>query len=102
MRLMKIPVDQYNNLLTVLELQHYGPMFEYFDYKGRKIMSCYIINNALENDIKIPLQENVSAKCFLSKYQEKCINCASERTCSTCVGCFSYQHLSKLERTDGF
>ncbi|XP_046375462.1 vacuolar protein sorting-associated protein 35-like isoform X3 [Haliotis cracherodii] len=61
MRLMKIPVDQYNNLLTVLELQHYGPMFEYFDYKGRKIMSCYIINNALENDIKIPLQENVDA-----------------------------------------
>ncbi|XP_041375547.1 vacuolar protein sorting-associated protein 35-like isoform X2 [Gigantopelta aegis] len=61
MRLMKIPVDTYNNLLTVLELQHYGPMFEYFDYKGRKMMSCYIINNALDNEINIPVQENVDA-----------------------------------------
>ncbi|RUS77064.1 hypothetical protein EGW08_015176 [Elysia chlorotica] len=61
MRLMKIPVDTYNNILTVLELQHFGPLFEYFDYKGRQLMSCHIINNALENETMIPAQENVDA-----------------------------------------
>ncbi|KAK6178405.1 hypothetical protein SNE40_013199 [Patella caerulea] len=59
MRLMKIPIDTYNSILSVLELQHFGPMFEYFDFKGRRIMSCYIINNILENETNIPTQEQV-------------------------------------------
>ncbi|BFZ13558.1 hypothetical protein BsWGS_16597 [Bradybaena similaris] len=61
MRLMKIPVDTYNNILTVLELQHFGPLFEYFDYKGRQLMSSHIISNALDNETLIPAQENVDA-----------------------------------------
>ena len=60
MKLMKIPVDNYNNLLTLLKLEHYGPMFEYFDYFARKNMSIYIVNNALENETQIPTQEHVS------------------------------------------
>ena len=60
MRLMKIPVDSYSNILTVLQLQHYGPLFEYFDYKGRQLMSCHIINNALDSETLIPGQEHVS------------------------------------------
>ena len=59
MRLMKIPVDSYNNILTVLELEHFGPLFEYFDYQSRKVMSSYIISNALENETSIPTQEQV-------------------------------------------
>ena len=59
---MKIPVDSYNNILTVLELQHFGPLFEYFDYQSRKVMSCYIISNALENETCIPTQEQVLLK----------------------------------------
>ena len=60
MRLMKIPVDIYNNILTVLQLQHFGPLFEYFDYQSRKVMSSYIIANALDNETCIPTQEQVS------------------------------------------
>ena len=59
MKLMKIPVDNYNNLLTLLKLEHYGPMFEYFDYYARKNMSIYIVNNVLENETLIPSQEHV-------------------------------------------
>ena len=62
MRLMKIPVDTYNNVLTLLALQHFGPLFDYFDYKGRKLMSCHIITNALENETLIPSQEHVSLR----------------------------------------
>ncbi|XP_033755226.1 vacuolar protein sorting-associated protein 35-like [Pecten maximus] len=61
MRLMKIPIDSYSNVLIVLQLGHFGPLFEYFDFKSRKIMSCYIINNVLENDTFIPTQEHVDS-----------------------------------------
>ncbi|XP_052274611.1 vacuolar protein sorting-associated protein 35-like isoform X3 [Dreissena polymorpha] len=59
MRLMKIPIENYNNVLTVLELQHFGPLFEYFDYQSRKAMSCFLISNALENETNIPTQDQV-------------------------------------------
>ena len=59
MRLMKIPIDSYNDILAVLELQHFGPLFDYFDYQSRKVMSCYLISNALENETNIPMQEQV-------------------------------------------
>ena len=49
----------YNNIHTVLELEHIGPLFEYFDYQSRKVMSSYIITNSLENETNIPTQEQV-------------------------------------------
>nr|XP_002740147.1 PREDICTED: vacuolar protein sorting-associated protein 35 [Saccoglossus kowalevskii] len=60
-RLLKIPVDNYNNLLTVLQLKHFAPLFEFFDYESRKIMAAYVINNALENSLYIPTQEQTDA-----------------------------------------
>uniref|UniRef100_A0A8C4QFR8 Vacuolar protein sorting-associated protein 35 n=1 Tax=Eptatretus burgeri TaxID=7764 RepID=A0A8C4QFR8_EPTBU len=59
MRLLKIPVDTYNDILMVLQLQHFRPLFDYFDYHSRKNMSCYLLNNALEQDTNIPTQEQV-------------------------------------------
>ncbi|XP_064640905.1 vacuolar protein sorting-associated protein 35-like [Lineus longissimus] len=61
MKLMKIPVDMYNNILTVLKLEHFGPLFEYFDYQARKVMSAYIISNAVENETLIPEHEQVDS-----------------------------------------
>uniref|UniRef100_UPI00358FEED2 vacuolar protein sorting-associated protein 35 n=1 Tax=Myxine glutinosa TaxID=7769 RepID=UPI00358FEED2 len=61
MRLLKIPVDTYNDILMVLQLQHFRPLFDYFDYHSRKNMSCYLINNALEQDTNIPTQEQVDS-----------------------------------------
>ena len=43
----------------MLELEHIGPLFEYFDYQSRKVMSSYIITNSLENETNIPTQEQV-------------------------------------------
>ncbi len=61
MKLMKIPVDNYGNILTLLKLEHFGPLFEYFDYQARKMMSMYIVNNVLECETKVSTQEQVSA-----------------------------------------
>lgn len=66
MHLLKIPIDVYQNLLTVLELKHFGPLFKYFDYHGRKTMSAFLINSALENDTKILTPEQVTIHSFSS------------------------------------
>ncbi|RLU22742.1 hypothetical protein DMN91_005020 [Ooceraea biroi] len=60
-RLMKIPVDNYKNILIVLKLEHYAPLLDYFDYEGRKSLAIYIITNILENETLIPAQEQVDA-----------------------------------------
>ncbi|KAI5088791.1 vacuolar protein sorting-associated protein 35, partial [Silurus meridionalis] len=60
-RLLKIPVDTYNNILTVLQLKHFPPLFEYFDYESRKSMSCYVLSNTLDYNTTILAQEQVDA-----------------------------------------
>ena len=56
-RLLKIPVDTYNNILTVLKLKHFHPLFEYFDYESRKSMSCYVLSNVLDYNTEIVSQD---------------------------------------------
>lgn len=58
-RLLKIPVDTYNNILTVLQLKHFPPLFEYFDYESRKSMSCYVLSNILDYSTTIVAQDQV-------------------------------------------
>ncbi|KAG1700050.1 Vacuolar protein sorting-associated protein 35 [Nymphon striatum] len=59
MKLVKIPIDSYNNLLTVLKLEYFTPLLEYFDYSLRKSISAHIINNALDNETLIREQEQI-------------------------------------------
>jgi vacuolar protein sorting-associated protein 35 len=63
LKLMKIPVDAYQNLITVLKLAHYGPLVEYFDCNTRKSLGCYLISNALDNETVISTPEEVSHCC---------------------------------------
>lgn len=58
-RLLKIPVDTYNNLLMVLQLKHFPPLFEYFDFESRKSMSCYVLSNTLDCNTIMVSQEQV-------------------------------------------
>ncbi|XP_064107288.1 vacuolar protein sorting-associated protein 35-like isoform X2 [Macrobrachium nipponense] len=60
-RLLRLPADNYNNLLTVLQLQYYTPLLGLLDYSGRKILSTYLVTNAVENETEIPTQEQVDA-----------------------------------------
>ena len=61
LHLLKIPVNTYNNVLTVLELSHFAPLFDHFNYAARKEMSLYVVNNVLEHGTLIPTQEKVDA-----------------------------------------
>jgi vacuolar protein sorting-associated protein 35 len=58
-RLLKIPVDSYNNVLNLLKLKHFAPLFDYFDYGARKDMATYVVTNAVENETVFPSQELV-------------------------------------------
>lgn len=60
-RLMKIPVDNYKNILVVLKLENFAPLLEYFDYEGRKMLAIYVISNILDYETLIPTQEQVDA-----------------------------------------
>lgn len=59
MQLLKLIVDHYNNVLTILDLEHYAPLLDCFDYHGRKLMAAYIVNNALNSETYIITPEQV-------------------------------------------
>ncbi|CAL8109830.1 unnamed protein product [Orchesella dallaii] len=59
MKLLKIPVDNYDNVLTLLKLENYGNLLDFLDYDGRKALAMYLINNALENETQIGNPEQV-------------------------------------------
>lgn len=65
LRLLKIPVQNYNSMLTVLKLDHFGVLLDFCDFYSRKTMSAFLVNNALENETFIPTQEQVDQVLLL-------------------------------------
>ena len=57
LKLLKIPIDNYNNIITLLKLDNYGNLLDFLDYDGRKGMAIYLINNALDNETQIDTHE---------------------------------------------
>lgn len=56
-KLLKIPLDNYNDLLKILKLNRYAALMQHLDYHGRKSLNIYILTNALENDTVVPSAE---------------------------------------------
>lgn len=56
-KLLKIPLDNYNNISVVLKLTHYAALMQHLDYFGRKSLNIYILNNALDNETVISTAE---------------------------------------------
>lgn len=52
-KMLKIPIDLYKNVLNLLQIKHYTSLYEHLDYVGRKTMCQYLLNNALENETQI-------------------------------------------------
>ncbi|XP_001868892.2 vacuolar protein sorting-associated protein 35 isoform X2 [Culex quinquefasciatus] len=60
-RLLRLCVDFYNNVMTILQLKFFGPLLEKFDYTSRKALSLYIVMNILENETLVPTAEHVDS-----------------------------------------
>ena len=58
-RLLKIPVDSYNDILRVLQLQHYPSLLERLEFVHRKNVCCHIVHNILENETIIMAPDQV-------------------------------------------
>uniref|UniRef100_A0A182FFX6 Vacuolar protein sorting-associated protein 35 n=1 Tax=Anopheles albimanus TaxID=7167 RepID=A0A182FFX6_ANOAL len=60
-RLLRLCVDFYNNIITILELKFFTPLLEKFDYTSRKAIALYLVMNILENETLIPTAEQVDS-----------------------------------------
>uniref|UniRef100_A0A1I7WS07 PCI domain-containing protein n=1 Tax=Heterorhabditis bacteriophora TaxID=37862 RepID=A0A1I7WS07_HETBA len=64
-KLLRIPIDEYNNALRVAELTEFIPVMECFDYRGRCYTASYIIQNMLEHETWMLTEQNVAVICAL-------------------------------------
>eukprot|EP01135_Chromosphaera_perkinsii_P010494 Nk52_evm4s2152 gene=Nk52_evmTU4s2152 len=60
-KLLKIPVDTWENPITLLQLDHFGSVFVFFGYESRKTLALYIAERILEKRVTIENPEQVSA-----------------------------------------
>lgn len=58
-RLLRVCIDFYNSVLTILELKYFPPLLAKFDYTSRKALSLYLVMNILDNETLIPEDEQV-------------------------------------------
>lgn len=49
-KMLKIPIDLYKDVLKLLKIKHYSTLYEHLDYIGRKSICHYLVNSALENE----------------------------------------------------
>uniref|UniRef100_A0A914DM28 Vacuolar protein sorting-associated protein 35 n=1 Tax=Acrobeloides nanus TaxID=290746 RepID=A0A914DM28_9BILA len=63
LKLLRIPVDHYNDVIKLLELSEYAPVLSALGYRGRTQAASYIVQNMLDNDTAIT-DENHVEKVF--------------------------------------
>jgi vacuolar protein sorting-associated protein 35 len=57
-RLLRVCIDFYNNVLTILNLKFFPKILERFDYTSRKGLALYLVMNILDNESTIPTDED--------------------------------------------
>ncbi|XP_075165335.1 vacuolar protein sorting 35 [Haematobia irritans] len=60
-RLLRICIDFYSNVLTVIQLNNFCPLLDKFDYTSRKTLALYLVMNILEYETLIPTAEQADA-----------------------------------------
>lgn len=80
MRLLKLPVDHYKDILTVIRLDNYSNLLEYLDYAGRKTIAVYLIMSVLDNGTLISTQEQVNFYDIFSYVIYRIFNLISDHT----------------------
>ncbi len=60
-KLLKIPIDLYKNVLILIKIKHFANLYDHLDFVGRKVICQYLVNNALENETVISSAEEIEA-----------------------------------------
>lgn len=61
MKLLKLPVDHYKDILVLIKLQNYAPLINHLNYVGRVMIAVHLINDILENGRDIATPQDVDA-----------------------------------------
>merc|ERR1712223_436873 len=56
-KLLLIPINNYNDMITVLGLGHFATLLSMYDFEGRRAMAVYIANNVVDNETSIATAE---------------------------------------------
>ena len=59
-KLLKIPLDHYRDILTVLQLANYAKILAYLNFKPRKEISLYVAHNIVDHSTVISQQDQVA------------------------------------------
>lgn len=49
LKLLRIPVDEYDDVVRLLQLDHYSSVISLLNYKGRTQATSYVLQNMVEN-----------------------------------------------------
>ncbi|XP_002130247.2 vacuolar protein sorting-associated protein 35 [Ciona intestinalis] len=55
--LLQVPITIYNNILTILQLQYFAPLYEHLDYQSRKKIAVNMVSNALDHNTVVSSPE---------------------------------------------
>ena len=59
--MLRVPVDHYQDILTILQLEHFTPLFSFLDHRVRKELCVYITEHVIQSDTYIDSHDQVSA-----------------------------------------
>ncbi|KAK5977187.1 Vacuolar protein sorting-associated protein 35 [Trichostrongylus colubriformis] len=65
MKLIRLPIDEFNNALKIAELTEFVPVMECFKYHGRCLAASHIIQNMLEHGTLMKTEEDVAVMCAM-------------------------------------
>uniref|UniRef100_A0A914H1W4 Vacuolar protein sorting-associated protein 35 n=1 Tax=Globodera rostochiensis TaxID=31243 RepID=A0A914H1W4_GLORO len=58
-KLLRLPIEQYNNVVTLLQLDSFGEVILVLDRRGQRQIASLLIQNAIENETRIATEEGV-------------------------------------------
>ena len=58
-RLLKVPIETYEDTLTVLKLENFPDLFELFVFQGRRALSLFLVQAIVDRDCIVPSSEEV-------------------------------------------
>ena len=61
MKLIRIPLDHYKDVLKLLQLVNCAPVVATFDYRGRTVACTHIVTSALDTAIALSRADEVDA-----------------------------------------
>ena len=58
-KLLKLPIENYNNIIELLALESYSNVLQLLDPSGHRKISAAIIDNVLENETLIDCEDHL-------------------------------------------